>query len=377
MKEGRTAVAKIGRNDPCPCGSGKKFKKCCIDKPAYRSPAVQSLGQSGGISASRREGMLSSRSSRAIEELITRMANPMDLFGGPVPISRRERRLTATRGGEARWTEDAVRVMSNAEIFSHLRALGIESSEESFWAMAVSGDSSERLFEETWGTRWNEATDDDALFAWLAMDVLWERLVPDRVRIEDVDRRIGAGYELLEQERRAAALETWWEAWEKLKVWLGDKPVRTFDHIDDLARDGLTDFFINWIWDCDEALSNAMEGDSTWANRRLELFDDLRNRLVDEGGSNAVNLARACGESLFALRRKDEGDACFAALIEQFPDNVWGYIGWADEYNPIFARHPDYADKERAREIYRRGLERTSAEQEDVILRLERLEGVE
>lgn len=24
---------KVGRNDPCPCGSGKKFKSCCIDKP--------------------------------------------------------------------------------------------------------------------------------------------------------------------------------------------------------------------------------------------------------------------------------------------------------------------------------------------------------
>ncbi|MBI1851531.1 MAG: SEC-C domain-containing protein [Planctomycetes bacterium] len=23
------ANAKVGRNDPCPCGSGKKFKKCC------------------------------------------------------------------------------------------------------------------------------------------------------------------------------------------------------------------------------------------------------------------------------------------------------------------------------------------------------------
>ena len=22
----------IGRNDPCPCGSGKKFKNCCYDK---------------------------------------------------------------------------------------------------------------------------------------------------------------------------------------------------------------------------------------------------------------------------------------------------------------------------------------------------------
>jgi preprotein translocase subunit SecA len=23
---------KIGRNDPCPCGSGKKYKKCCLLK---------------------------------------------------------------------------------------------------------------------------------------------------------------------------------------------------------------------------------------------------------------------------------------------------------------------------------------------------------
>ena len=22
-------MEKVGRNDPCPCGSGKKFKKCC------------------------------------------------------------------------------------------------------------------------------------------------------------------------------------------------------------------------------------------------------------------------------------------------------------------------------------------------------------
>ena len=23
---------KVGRNDPCPCGSGKKYKQCCLDK---------------------------------------------------------------------------------------------------------------------------------------------------------------------------------------------------------------------------------------------------------------------------------------------------------------------------------------------------------
>ncbi len=27
-------MLKIGRNDPCPCGSGKKYKKCCLIKQA-------------------------------------------------------------------------------------------------------------------------------------------------------------------------------------------------------------------------------------------------------------------------------------------------------------------------------------------------------
>lgn len=26
------AVGRVGRNDPCPCGSGKKFKRCCQNK---------------------------------------------------------------------------------------------------------------------------------------------------------------------------------------------------------------------------------------------------------------------------------------------------------------------------------------------------------
>lgn len=38
-------MAKTGRNEPCPCGSGKKYKKCCVSKkappppqPEYRNP---------------------------------------------------------------------------------------------------------------------------------------------------------------------------------------------------------------------------------------------------------------------------------------------------------------------------------------------------
>ena len=29
METYRREAPKVGRNDPCPCGSGKKYKKCC------------------------------------------------------------------------------------------------------------------------------------------------------------------------------------------------------------------------------------------------------------------------------------------------------------------------------------------------------------
>src|SRR5215217_5257102 len=32
----------VGRNDPCPCGSGKKFKKCCLDRESLR-PSLPGL----------------------------------------------------------------------------------------------------------------------------------------------------------------------------------------------------------------------------------------------------------------------------------------------------------------------------------------------
>ena len=28
----RRNLPKVGRNDPCPCGSGKKYKKCCLNR---------------------------------------------------------------------------------------------------------------------------------------------------------------------------------------------------------------------------------------------------------------------------------------------------------------------------------------------------------
>jgi|GEM_PF-6802039 hypothetical protein len=34
---------KIGRNDPCPCASGKKYKKCCLAKDEAREREEQTM----------------------------------------------------------------------------------------------------------------------------------------------------------------------------------------------------------------------------------------------------------------------------------------------------------------------------------------------
>jgi hypothetical protein len=41
----------VGRNDPCPCGSGKKFKKCCAAK--WQTPTAgltAAIRMKGGVS---------------------------------------------------------------------------------------------------------------------------------------------------------------------------------------------------------------------------------------------------------------------------------------------------------------------------------------
>ena len=40
-----------GRNDPCPCGSGKKFKQCCASKKDRWSPALIAVLVVGAVLA--------------------------------------------------------------------------------------------------------------------------------------------------------------------------------------------------------------------------------------------------------------------------------------------------------------------------------------
>jgi hypothetical protein len=43
-------MKKVGRNDPCHCGSGKKFKKCCESKAGGKPLAAHKIEDQNAMS---------------------------------------------------------------------------------------------------------------------------------------------------------------------------------------------------------------------------------------------------------------------------------------------------------------------------------------
>ena len=59
---------KIGRNDPCHCGSGKKYKKCCLPKDnASKSAAVPQSSSSSPLSWVMDDDHLDDDSNRVVD----------------------------------------------------------------------------------------------------------------------------------------------------------------------------------------------------------------------------------------------------------------------------------------------------------------------
>ena len=71
-----TTMAKPGRNDPCPCGSGNKYKKCCLakDKAAPKSQPGSAKTRAELIEAEARRAVRAASHLPGIHELKTAIA---------------------------------------------------------------------------------------------------------------------------------------------------------------------------------------------------------------------------------------------------------------------------------------------------------------
>lgn len=50
-------MAKTGRNDPCHCGSGKKYKRCCLEKDEADDSSTREAARAAAVAASPMQAM--------------------------------------------------------------------------------------------------------------------------------------------------------------------------------------------------------------------------------------------------------------------------------------------------------------------------------
>jgi tetratricopeptide (TPR) repeat protein len=194
----------------------------------------------------------------------------------------------------------------------------------------------------------------------------WEQIrsgtqppLPLEDRLDDL---VDQGRRALQESDARIACDQWLVAWEIVKQLTGPEIRETaaFD-----AAFPLSDFLINWSQDLMFELENAGLRDRRYQESRLQFAREFLTLFPDESTQTHVNFLRAQGEALWALDRRTDAEALYAALLESFPDEAWAYIGWADHYWLCDGTPKDYA---RAEAILTRALARPELRDRDDLL---------
>jgi len=290
-------VAKIGRNDLCPCGSGKKYKKCCLDKVDFST-------------AEKRE-------------------------------PRRMKHLSY----------EEVAQLSNEQIIQRLKKNGIEFDKATFLEELDEAFSAQEI-SENWFKKFHvTAKGREEDFPWFAAWILWDRLAPEnKLSMENMSDLLDKGFDLLEQEEVIKGVDTWLELWEALKYYINPK-YKNLDYLEKLNEG--TFFIRNFVQDLEMKLYQASNINHSYYEKRIKYCREFCELFPEEDELMIVNMRRSIADSYaftgdFATAEKE-----FKKLIEDFPHNVWAYIGYGD----IFMDREQF---ERAKEIYEKGRQMVS-----------------
>ncbi len=316
-------MAKIGRNDPCPCGSGKKYKKCCLEKDKTKAFITSDQEDKHFI----------------------------------------------------RWTPEDVRGFSTEDIIQKLINSGVDFNKEQFHEDVKRFYSASDLAQRWIETYSIKAEDMDVNFFWSAALVLWERLEPDIINSEMINDLMQEGYVLIyDQEKCVDGCNLWLEAWEYLKMRYITPDTKSVEDVDELFT-GLQCLF-NWCQDMEMELENAALKTPSLYEKRIKFCQEFYN-LLPESDANIISLMMCAeAESYFALKNVEQGERLFKKAIEVFPASAWNYIRWADQYW-LFRTSDDIPiDYEKAEQIYKMALDKNVEDKEEILKRLKELERV-
>jgi tetratricopeptide (TPR) repeat protein len=321
---------KPGRNDPCPCGSGKKYKKCCI--PNYDKPVATPTPPD-----------------------LVKLASKLDFLD--------------------LWMPEMLNRMSDAQILSKLEQLGIPLDRDSFVK-----DIREQLSAEKVAKLWQERyqlqiTGKDADFPYCAAVQLSRRWAPELYTIEKLE---DLADELNKRVNRHAdgILEMYQLLWSNLKeCYIIPFHFRSFDQMHEHFS---TMIDYEWVIDdyAHELRNSALYAEDSMKksllNERIALYREMLDLLPDTLLHNKLNWRRNIAESYELLGDYAQAEQDYEALTREHPNWAWGYVGWGD-----MLRDRAYkGDFEKAETIYRLGLKRVFEDKDVLEERLETLKSL-
>ncbi len=305
-------MEKAGRNDPCPCGSGKKYKKCCLGPEA-----------GGAVEAPRSGDTFSPAADLAGLGIHPYAFVRMATEPSAQTLSRLSKREIAAL--REKWSIAKMARLSTDEIVSRLAASGIDASRVVFL-----GRTDGRISAWGIGSDWVKCLERAPVmheedFICLAACELWKRYSPERPSLEMLDDWVAEGYDHVNARQEAKAIDVWLRVWEHVRDRL-PPGTTTFDGADAVFK--CTQCFNNWIQDFELAFLNGAIKDSRCAEIGIRVLREWVVLFTDE--DVVVSFRCDVGQMLFAAGRREGGEEALAAVIRDYPRLPNGYVAFAD-----------------------------------------------
>ncbi len=342
---------KIGRNEACPCGSGSKYKHCCLHKGVH-NPYAQGRAAPAQAELQRSEAPPRVPSRRTLRGAAFTPAAAVAVSRGEqlagmdfhpwIVAQLRERTGVGVGGRPPAWTISRVRTMDTAALQAALARLGVQVDRSLFVASAEEHLSAWELSEE-----WAPVARADPEFLGLIACELWRRWVPELPSLEMVDERMQDGYDALDLGDARGACEIWLDVWRLLLDTLPEATsVRELDEgfVPALNRVG------NWVGDLSIELLNLAHTEPELGRRARVVYRDAAERLGDR------HVREDLAELHYLLGEVEAGEAVLQALIRDEPDHPGGYARLSDHLG--WARHLGYTDVPRAITVLEQALAR-------------------
>jgi len=307
---------KKGRNAPCPCGSGKKYKKCCLNKDQQQTRMLFNNDIQTKVNYKIKKNPPQAVSNEIRPYVIAKMCEPEN----SMPILNKMPALTKRLKNQH--LPSNIRPLSTNEIIQQLSKRNVEFDETLFIERSQKFDSAWELSESLWPTQ-ARSKKDISDFCCLAACILWERFYDEnkikKPSFEMIDDFMENGYKAKNDNEK---IDLWMKAWTGLKS-LYDIPKYSVEQLDQMFNG--TQSLYNWMSDFELDFINASIDNKEIAKKGVIFLNEVVSFFADE--KELIKLyQRSLAELYCNAGEFEKGEQLAKKLLASYPEDTANYV---------------------------------------------------